>query len=171
MKVLKKYVRKSHQPLQQAVKRYNESTTYRLKPDVNNSNNSFILKNNHTNEPINKELIPCSCIQYKTMIFNNFEIKINHESDSFVQTTDGDIVKIINICKTKNEVFILGYSFLNRLPYYKKPIDSIKLGISLVDDLTSVLNKWPIENIKNKCMVLNLNNKTIAFSLIHTIKL
>jgi len=105
------------------------------------------------------------------MIFNNFEIKINHESDSFIQTVDGNIVKVINICKIKNKVFILGYSFLSRLPFYNKPIDSTKLGISLVDNLANVLNRWPIENRNNKFMILKINNKTIAFSLIHTIKL
>jgi len=83
-KVLKKYVRKRHQPLQQAVKQYNECITYKLKSDVNkNISNSITLKNNHANGPLIKELAPFSSIQYKTMIFNNFEIKINHESDSF----------------------------------------------------------------------------------------
>lgn len=48
-KVLKKYIRKSHQPLQQVVKRYREHTTYGLKFDMTkNNSNSFTFKNIHT---------------------------------------------------------------------------------------------------------------------------
>lgn len=113
MKVLKKYVRKSHQPLQQAVNRYSEYTTYYgLKFDkTKNTLDSFTLKNIHTNGPLIREFLQFpGPIQYTTITFKDFEIKINHHSDSFVQTNDGNFVKITNICQIKNEVFILGYT-------------------------------------------------------------
>lgn len=172
MKVLKKYIRKSHQPLQQAVKRYSEYTTYGFKLDkTKNNSNLLTFKNSHTDGPLMKEFMPFSGIQYKAIIFKNYEIKINHESDSFVQITDGNIIKIKNICKINNESFILGYSFRSMSPFYTKPIDSTKLGIYLVDNLSNNLSNWQVETIQSKCMLLKIKNKTIAFLVIHTIEM
>lgn len=73
MKVLKKYVRKNNQPLQQAVKRYSESITYTntFKSNVANSNLTyfmFIYKNKHTTGQLLPEFNGYFNFQYKTLI-------------------------------------------------------------------------------------------------------
>lgn len=109
--------------------------------------------------PLMKEFMPFSGIQYKTIISNNFEIKINYESNSFVKLINGSIIKVLNICQINNESSILGFNFRSRLPFYTKPIDSTKLGIYLVDNMSNNLCNWQVNTIQSKCMILKINIK------------
>lgn len=176
MKVLKNYIRKSNQPLQQAVKRYTESITYGIKPTTTEDYYSFNFKTPHTEGPLTKDLEKYYNFQYKILIFNNFEIKINQECDSYLQMINGDIVKVLNIINgTNNEGLILGYCFGTKEPFYKKPINSSKLDIFIVDNLDKNLKSWSIKNIKCKSMVLkvnyNCNYKMVAFPILHTYRI
>lgn len=174
MKVLKNYIRKSNQPLQQAVKRYTETITYGLKSTTTDDNNIINFKTPHTEGPMTKHLEKYYNFQYKILVFNNFEIKINHECDSYLQMINGDIIKVLNIInKTNNDGLILGYCFGTKEPFYKKPINSSKLDIFIVDNLNNNLKSWSIKNIKCKCMLLkvNYNNTMVAFPILHTYRI
>jgi len=172
MKTLKKFVRKSHQPLQQAVKRYSEHVTFKPQTVIDNSiqNNIFTYKNQHSNGPI-IIMVPYLKIksQFKNIHFKNTEVKIN-DSDCYVQTKRGDIVKIVNICHTaENEEIIIGFRFKIVTSYYQKPLISSKLNIFSVSDLNNSLEYWSVDYIKCKCMVLKYNeNNAVSFALIHT---
>lgn len=175
MKTLKKYLRKSNQPLQQAVKRYTETIHYNnMSLKTLPHTIDFIFKNKHTKGPLltelNDEYIN---FQFKTLIFSNTEIKIHQESDNYLLMIDGSIVQVKNIVclnETSNQGFILGHSFDMKEPFYLKPIDSSKLDIFIIYNLNNNLKHWPLGSIKCKCMVLKLNfdNKRVAFPLIHT---
>jgi len=171
MKTLKKYVRKSHQPLQQAVKRYSERVTFKPQTVIDNSNpnNIFTYKNKHINEPIIMLHNLKITSQFKILSFKNTEVKIN-DSDCYVQTKRGDIVKIVNICHTaNNEEIIIGFRFKKITSYYKKPLISSKLNIFSVSDLNNSLEYWKVDCIKCKCMVLKYNEtNAVSFALIHT---
>lgn len=175
MKVLKKYVRKSNQPLQQAVKRYNESISYSLKSITTEPNLiNFTFKNKHSEGPLSTELNNYLNHQYKILIFHDTEIRIHREADNYLLMTDGNIVKVVNIVsQISNKGFILGYCFETKEPFFKKPIDSSKLDIFTVNNLNNNLKSWSVDNIKCKCMILkvNYNNKTVAFPLLHTYRI
>jgi len=172
MNVLKKYVRKTNQPLQQAVKRYSESISYNLKSNKTEPNlTHFTFKNKHTTGQLLPELNNYFNFQYKTLIFKNTEIRIDRESDNYLQMNDGNIIKVINIIsQTPKEGFILGYCFEKKEPFYNKPIDSSKLDIFAVANLNNNFKSWSVNSIKCKCMILKVNsiNKIVAFPLLHT---
>lgn len=171
MKSLKKFVRKSHQPLQQAVKRYSEHVTFKpqIAIDNSNQNNIFTYKNKHSNGPIMPHNLLKIKSQFKSINFKNTEVKIN-DSDCYVQTKEGVIVKIVNICHTaENEEIIIGFRFKRVTSFYQKPLNSSKLNIFSVSNLNNSLEYWKVDCIKCKCMVLKYNETdTVSFALIHT---
>lgn len=172
MKVLKKYIRKSNQPLQQAIKRYSEETKYGQKPHlINYDSNCFTFEKEHNNGPLVTNYLN-QYLQYKVLNFKNTKIKITDEANCYILTMDDDVVKVVNIiCQTsKQNIFILGYAFKMKTSFYKKPIESSKLNIFVVDKLSSNLDGWPVEKIKCKCIILKCGNQTISFPIIHTYK-
>lgn len=166
MKILKKTVKKGSQPLQQAVKRYKEKFQYdksysalTVKPDI-------CLKKQHQNGPLCEHLVGP---QYGILIIRTFKINTYSKSDSFIMTKNEEIIKVLNICFTKTgHNVIVGKSFLNKVPFYEKPINSSKLSIYVVDKLSMDNKYYNINEIKCKCMVLTINNKLITFPVLHT---
>jgi len=107
--------------------------------------------------------------QYEILIIKTFKISTHSKSDSFIITKNEEIVNVLNICisKTGHNV-IVGKSFLNKVPFYEKPINSSKLSIYVVDKLSMDNKYYNINEIKYKCMVLTINNKIITFPVLHT---
>lgn len=111
MKVLKKTVRKHHQPLQQAVNRYNEINNFKC---IINESSQIInypfmkcLKQ-HSNGPL---IDDCLGPQFKKLVFSKITIDTTSSADCYVGTVDGCIIKVINICydfKNKNKIVIIG---------------------------------------------------------------
>jgi hypothetical protein len=174
MMVLKKYMRKCHQPLQQAVKRYSEQISFNNVSDlsINNCNfkhGDYVFKNRHTEGPLPIDVR--IKYQYNYMIFKDSEIKTKNIADCYVQTNDGEVVKIVNIClaAVNDEIIMVGYKFKTVSDYYLKPLKSSKLNIFTVNDLDDTLSWWLIKHIKSKFMILNdSKNTTIAIPIIHT---
>lgn len=172
MTILKKYVRKSHQPLQQAVKRYSEQISFNasdLSSNYNFKHDDYVFKNRHTEGPLPIDVQ--IKYQYKYMLFKNSEIKTKNIADCYVQTNDGEVVKVVNICLTavNNEIIMIGYTFKTVMDLYTKPLKSSKLNIFIINDLDNTLSWWLIKHIKCKFMILNdSENKTIAIPIIHT---
>lgn len=74
---------------------------------------------------------------------------------------------LVNICyhpESSKNVF-LGHIFKNMEPFYTKPINSLKLGIAIVSNLSSSYSICYIDRINfKKYMVLN----KIAFPVLHS---
>lgn len=167
MKVLKKFVRKSGQPLQQTVKRYTESIIFNT-PIILNIKNSekYQFKQQHTSGPM---INNCSEPQYKKMIFNKIVINTNNNADCFIGTFLFDIVKVVNICtNTSNDHVILGLRYLTKDSFYLKPIDSSMIGIYIVSNLDLQYEMYNINSIKVKYMVLKIKDMSIALPINHT---
>lgn len=177
MSTLKKYIRKSHLPLQQAVKRYTEYNTYGKPVEKSGNTIYFTLKNIHyNNEPaITTTLLKTytNYKQYKTLQLKNTEICIN-EKDCFVQNTETHIIKVVNIIETTDgEVILIGFRFNKyETSLYHKPISSCDLGIFLIkNNLNSDLVQCPISNIRCKCIILKISDEqSVALPILHTFK-
>jgi len=175
MSVLKKYLRKSHQPLQQAVKRYNEQTTY-LSTKISNVFNRdlFVLKQPHNDGPLPISLITKSFNQYKIVKFKNMEIRAN-EKDCYVQTVDKKVFKVVsiiqNIGDTEDKCILIGYTFSDTSFFYNKPISSLKLGIVSITNSyrDNNLIQLPITQILSKSIALKTTeDKSIVIPILHT---
>lgn len=168
MSLLKRFIRKSNRPLQQAVKRYAEQTQFRSRFHLNTPEKVFTYKKQHNAGPV---IIDSLLVikQFKFLLFKNTEIKINSKADCYILTTDKSIVKIVNIYHIGNKETILGYRFTYASYFYQNPLKSTKLNIYEVNDLNNHLESWPVQSILCKCMVLQYaGNKYVAFPLIHT---
>lgn len=122
------------------------------------------MKNPHSNGPLLHDLVNP---QYNTLFLKTY--KINTTSDNYIFTKCKQIVKIENICYHKfGGLVIVGKSFFNKNPYYNEPIDSSKIGIYVVDNLSTKYEYWNIHDIECKYMILKIQDQQIAFPVIHT---
>jgi len=53
---------------------------------------------------------------------------------------------------------------------YEKPIQSSKLGIFKISNLSTNFKKWETERINCKYMVFDISNDLIAMPILHTIR-
>jgi len=172
MKELKSLIRKHEMPLQQIVNRYFEKYS-NTEDNINNITNiqkqifaeNPILKKTHTNGPLIENL---TGLQYYNLSFQRMEIKIKKENDSFILTKDKQVVKCLNIISNDSEIIILGKYFKSVFPFFSEPIDSSKLDIFLVENLSDNIRSWKISEISKKVMILKNENQFVAMPILHT---
>lgn len=168
MKEIKSNLRKNEKPLEQIVNRYYEKYE---KCALNNSSNKSlmdnqpVLKHVHDNGPLVDDLIGP---QYYTLIFKSLTIKIKKESDSFILTKNGEIVKCMNFAQKDGIIMLIGKKFNILLPYFVDPINSTIIEIFEIKNLSDQLKHWAISDIKKKMMIFHHSGKKIAMPIIHT---
>lgn len=169
MKSLKKMVCKHQKPLEQVIKRYQEFLEFSNKPII--SNCSIEYKKPHNNGPILSNITS----QFQIVIINNIKIKTNSITDCFIGfSKEGTlhINKVLNICcnhKTGIHFFVAKL-FKNIEPLYDKPINSVKLGVAYVSNLSENIVPITINHLFQKYIVFNFhNNKQIALPILHSL--
>lgn len=172
LQFLKKMVRKFEKPLEQVVNRYYEFLTF------SNPYKDFIktksipeFKRLHNKGPLINDFIGQ---QYECIIINDFKINIKSTADcyiGFIQDGKLTICKVENICVNNNEKLLI-VKFFNKIEsFFDKPINSIKLNIATVGNLSDNLIYINIETSNIiKFMILNNthNNTQIAFPILHS---
>lgn len=118
--------------------------------------------------------VDCTEPEFKIVIRNNIKINIKSFSDSYIGYTFGgnlNIFKIVNICvlkSSKQKVFV-AQLFNVIQPFYIKPINSLKLGIAIVDELSNQLITIDIEKCDySKYVILNNRLSKVAFPILHS---
>jgi len=132
-------VRKSEKPLEQVVKRYTEYLTFcELNIPVSQAQNKIEFKTSHNDGPLFEDF---NGVQFKSDIINDIKINIQSISNcyiGFMKQNKLMICKVINIIsKQNNECMFIINVFDHIKPFYEKPINSLKLGIAVVDHLSS----------------------------------
>lgn len=172
MKVLKKMVRKHEKPLEQVIKRYQESLLFN-QPVLLKSPKEINYRKPHSNGPSAFEHLTVP--NFQIVIKNNIKINIKSTSDSYIGFTDETglkIFKVFNICldsTTEKYVFLVKH-FETIGNFFDKPISSLKLGIAVVKNLSEFYSIIDIENTEFvKYMILSSNsNVNIAYPILHT---
>lgn len=166
---LKKMLRKPDKPLQQIVKRYNEICNLKTKIQTQVIA-PYQLGGPHVRGPILENVLKGD--QFTCIVLETMTIKTNIEADSYLLTSDDDIVKVFNIICNKNldEVILICKKFKNKHIMFNNPIKSSKLGIYMVDELCNNFKWYKIGSIKKKVILLPNNNKFIALPTIHSTK-
>lgn len=172
MKELKSLIRKHEMPLQQIVNRYfekysNANDNINIK-DTNTSKQIFaenpVLQKIHTNGPLIENV---RGLQSYNLSFHNIKIKIKKENDCFILTKDKQVVKCL-IIANDGEILILGKYFKSVLPFFSEPIDSSKLDIFLVENLSDNIRSWKMSEISKKIMILKNENQLVAMPILHS---
>lgn len=173
MQKLLRYVRKSHQPLQQVICRISEE---------NNLFNSLPLNTEKYVKPISPNCVQihsegplapgCKGPQYKKMICNSFTISCNTLANRFVMLKDGSIFEVNNICYNNiNKLGIVGQPYKKVSDLFDKPCRSSLLNICIVKKHeSSSLIFISASDISTKLLILPFNeleNNLVMFPLIH----
>lgn len=137
---------------------------------VSQSQNKIEFKTSHNDGPL---LEGFDGLQFKSGIINDIKINIQSISNCYIGFIKQDklvICKVINILsKNNNEsVFIINI-FDHIKPFYEKPLNSLKLGIAVVDNLSSNYYSININSVKfKKYMLLNTTqNLRVALPVLH----
>jgi len=139
MKTLKQMLRKHEKPLEQVIKRYQEKTTNEIVNHISNQPIAAKLSYEHSNGPLIQNTYEPQYL--KLILHNKITINTRSSSDSYVLTNTGEVVQVKNIAhyNSTKEVLIIGFEFLNKCPFYDKPIRSSKLNIFIVQNLSKNL--------------------------------
>lgn len=168
-------VRSKARPLEQVIKRNEEFKMFGRFEMTCTQITDNECKNIHNEGPL---IEGCSSPQFKIVCLKNVLVKIRSLSDCYIGYFDNNkkliIMKVVNVCyhhESQENVF-LGKIFNTVKPFYTKPIDSLKLGIASVSDLSDDLMICSINKINlKKYMVLDLNddiNIKIVFPILHS---
>lgn len=169
MKTLKQMLRKHEKPLEQVIKRYQEKTTNEIVNHISNQPIAAKLSYEHSNGPLIQNT--CEPQYLKLILHNKITISTRSSSDSYVLTNTGEVIQVKNIAhyNSTKEVLIIGFEFLNKCPFYDKPIRSSKLNIFIVQNLSKNLKYWKITEIKNKIILFSVKERYIAFPILHSL--
>jgi len=167
-------VRKHKKPLEQVINRYQEIITFN-EPKLNDEslNGKIVYKTLHSNGPLFEYF---TAPQFQIFIKNNIKINIKSKSDCYIGFNDNEdelsIFKIINICYDTNisKNVVLAKKFNKTICYFEKPINSLKLGIAIVDELSENFTAIDIEftNFSKYMLLVDKNNEQIAYPILHT---
>lgn len=138
MKELKRMLRKHEKPLQQVIKRYEEQ-----------------CNNNYHNNQEN--------------IKDNFNLA-SKKPDCYVLTNEDEVVKIDSIIKldeNNSDTIIVGRIYQIKEDYFEIPIQSSKIDIFSVKNLTENSKQWKKSDLKNKLLLLDVENKKVAIPILH----
>ncbi|CAI6352292.1 unnamed protein product [Macrosiphum euphorbiae] len=176
MKVLKKMVRKHEKPLEQVIKRYDEILEF-CKPElvIKTSSQQIKLMKPHSAGPLMNDR---TVSQFRTVTINNIKISISSISDSYIgfeKQGKLNICQVVNIIsendRTANKIEFIVKIFNKVESYFEKPLNSFKLGIAVVDNLSDNCVQIDIHKTKfKKYMILSSNQDLhlIAFPILHT---
>jgi len=148
LQFLKKMVRKFDKPLEQVIKRYNEYLTFSEFKD-STCKKDIDFRKPHNEGPI---IDQCTGSQFKCIIIDDFKIDTQSIANCYAGFTKENklhICKVENICRNDHENVLFVKFFNNVEPFFTKPINSIKLQIAIVN------------NLSNQLVCINLNNTNL----------
>lgn len=166
MKNLKSKLRKHEKPLEQIINRYLEMYDKQRPISLLCPSQSHKLFLSHECGPLLKNI--CGS-QFKKFTTNNTKLNISNNSDCYILTKSGDVIKCFNFVNTPNgNVVIIGKTFKEKHSFYQTPDDSSVFDINIVKNLSKNFTCLYSSEIDCKIMLLNYCNYSVALPIIHT---
>lgn len=164
LQTLKKMIRSPNLPLQQAGNRLNEY--FQVPHVMPRSPTHLEFRRCHSSGPLPSFAIGAT--QFKYLKLEHFSLKVN-TADSVVKTSDGNIVKVINMFQTGSGTFIVGNVFQACEDFFDDPVSSSSIEVYLVSDLNkSRYHVWGVSTIKYKMVCLPVGSgKFLVSPLFH----
>ncbi|KAB0790333.1 hypothetical protein PPYR_04728 [Photinus pyralis] len=159
MQSILKYVRKSHKPLQQIVKRYLEKMS-----SVQNN------KEDITTFPLAKDQLLLGIDKmehFKSLVFQNFVLKINFP-DNCCCLKNGEIINITSIIKINRCLEVVGKQYLCKNSFFDRPCESADINIFKVcDSNLGSSQHFKVSDIDYKCMKLKYEGQNVIMPFLH----
>lgn len=162
MGVMKRHLRSTYKPLHQLIKRDAETKGQLVPKKDRDESNKILLKNKC------KRQNDFEGEQFNTIVLYGVTLT-NNNTNSCFKTKCGKIIILDMIIRTpQNDIFLLGYRFLEQEDYYNFPIASSELGIVKVSRLQSERTAYKIKHFFCKCVLFPDNNETfVCIPLVH----
>lgn len=165
LQILKRLLRKSNNPLQQAVNRLYEKENVDVK--INNPKQAFQIIGNpitvNTSSNILNEYKDFTF--WKKVMFSNYTIS-SKDSDAFVMLKNKEIVKVLFIATKCDENIFFGKQFV-KSKFLTYPTKSEYLSIYEIEMRDECLKVYNFNEIQYKGLVLPYKTKYIFSPLIH----
>ena len=154
---IKNLLRKHDKPLPLVIRRINVIQMNELPVTISHMSPPTVLSKKHTDGPIIND---CHGIQFKMALFRSWAIRTDNNSDCFVILENKKIVKVSNIIKTNDKIFLIGQYFKRTTDSITYPLQSSRLGVVFAERL-SPMQQWPTTSIKSKaiCLPKNVGNQ------------
>lgn len=162
LKTIKQMLRSGYLPLEQIAKRDSERRERRevKMPQVENSAQFF---ESHTDQ---NEREPGQ--QYRRICVNNITFKVGGR-DSCFMTSDGVVVQLENIIRREGDsVCFVGKRFMHYDNVYTYPMESSRLGILRVGELSANRELFPLEDVFSKCWLIQDGDSYVSMPLVHS---
>lgn len=160
---LKNLVRRSAKPLEQIANRLLELRQNQPVVPLNISDHLNKLAGKHHSGPLIRGF---SGEQFKSVIHKRFRLTCQPPDNCVVLTDSNDVTVIIieNIVEALDEqILLIGKKFTHSENFYNmNGLQSLPLGIQVVDELAENLETWRLESVISKAMKIPLKN-TIFF--------
>ena len=117
----------------------------------------IVLKKKHYEGPMVKS---CNGKQYKMLLFRSWTIRTKSKSDCYVILHNQRVVRVSNIVRNKEGVFLIGQRFMQKSDSFLHPLKYSRLGVYCVERL-SPLQRWSLTEVKCKaiCLPKSINNR------------
>ena len=164
---IKKFIRKSEKPLEQIARRISECETLEILCNEAKKNTKIEVDNVHSNGIVLDNFKYES--QYKVLSTSVCKIDITDERNSCVMVKDGNIVKICNVVKRDDNIYIIGkrYNHCEDL-YVISGCQSSMLGIQIAKNLRSNFEEWSCTNVACKMFIIPCTEGHIVLPIIHS---
>ncbi|XP_011858878.1 PREDICTED: uncharacterized protein LOC105556398 isoform X2 [Vollenhovia emeryi] len=170
---IKKFIRGNNKPLEQLSNCIYEIRNSHCIEFVDHVFENYKLGKKYYNGRL---INGCTSPMHKDIQFKNFKITIKRPNNYCIMT-DESVVMIENICHRNNSVVVLGKKLKNGKQFFHSPAPSTCFGIIKLSNDYGILQAFPIENIKNKGVVLPIfdesnqsedhHKNVVIFPLIH----
>jgi hypothetical protein len=128
---IKNLLGKHDKPLPQVLIRLNEIQMNELPVRILRLS-QIVLKKKHYDGPMVKS---CKGKQYKMLLFRSWTIRTKSKSDCYVILHNQRVVRVSNIVKNEEGVFLIGQRFMQTSDSFLHSLKSSKLGFYCVERL------------------------------------
>lgn len=155
--IIKRSLRGSKFALQQAINRISEKN---VGLQFKTIDNSFIFKHVHsTGVTLTRNI----CEQYKLVIYRDVKFSVS-DRDRYVMHKDFSYLKIFNIISCNSKTYFICQKFQTVSAVYTYPMDSLKLKIASVSNLSDYISV-PFTDVYRKCCCLKSDDSVVLLPL------
>lgn len=148
---LKKFIRKPEKLLQQLARRYSERQ-YMSQEQLIVS--TCQLKYQHHCGPLLPKFSHKTMIQFKILQSDAYYFNCDDINNNILMLDSKTIVRVLNIVKTRHDIYVIGQKCNITNSIYEKPCCSAILSIFIVTNDNNTLFYWSIKHIMCKMWII-----------------
>lgn len=167
LQILKKLVRKPHNPLAQVIRRVSEMEN--ISEESIAEKQSCIASGQHCDGPVPQEFVGSSVTQFKKLVIDGVTVKSSCGGDSCFRIHN-DIALVENIVLHEGFYHVMYRSYTRRETFFNYPVDSTEVDILVVSGLSTNLKCARLNGNLSKFVripLCEIRDTFVVFPLLH----